>query len=194
MLYRDVLWGVPIPFFFSLFAVLFFSSSCLDLYSPSDNVNTLLETTVKWDWRGTVDPWHDLCISCFKGWWVWTGIIQETTCFLLTNVAGLYHGVSGLFCLFPLVHPALFSDLTLEYPVPPPKESCFTTSLFSPEKNHLFIHQFCSFIFELLLCAKHGGWVVWALRNIQQREKASDCHVIFYMVTLIHFCICFPSN
>ena len=181
-------------FIFFLFAVLFFSSSCLDLYSPSDNVNTLLETTLKWNWRVTVDPWHDLCISCFKGWWVWTGIIQETTCFLLTNVAGLYHGVSGLFCLFPLVHPALFSGLTLEYPVPPPKESCFTTSFFSPEKNHLFIHQFCSFIFQLLLCARHVGWVVWALRNIQPREKASDCHVIFYMVTLIHFCISFQSN
>ena len=126
MLYRDVLWGVPSPFFF-LFAVLFFSSSCIDLYSPSDNVNILLETTLKWDWRGTVDPWHDHYILCFKGWWGWTGIIQETTCFLLTNVAGLYHGVSGLFCLFPLVYPALFSGLTLESPVPPPKEFFLST-------------------------------------------------------------------
>ena len=182
MLYRDVLWGVPIPFFF-LFAVLFFSSSCIDLYSPSDNVNILLETTLKWDWRGTVDPWHDHYILCFKGWWGWTGIIQETTCFLLTNVAGLYHGVSGLFCLFPLVYPALFSGLTLESPVPPPKESCFTASLFSTEKNHLFIHQV---FFPAFILCQAWGWVVWTLRNIQRREKASDCHVVF---TWLHWCI-----
>ena len=153
--------------FFFLFSVLFFSSSCLDLYSPSDNVNTLLETTLKWDWRGTVDPWHDLSMSCFRGWWLWTDIIQETTCFLLTNVAGLYHGVSSLFCLFPLVHPALFSRLTLESPVPPPKES-YSFTLQPREESS--VHSSSIFL-NLYFVPGSGGGELCGLWGTYSKER-----------------------
>lgn len=194
MLYRDVLWGVPIlSLSFFLFSVLFFSSSCLDLYSPFDNVNTLLETTLKWDWRGTVDPWHDLCMSCFRGWWLWTDIIQETTCFLLTNVAGLYHGVSGLFCLFPLVHPALFSGLTLESPVPPPKES-YTFTLQPREESS--VHSSSIFL-NLYFVPGTGRGVVVSCVGFEEHTVKREGQWLsydFYMVTLIHFCTSFQSN
>lgn len=63
------------------------------------------------------------------------GTIQETTCFLLANVTGLYHGVSGCFpAHFALVQPAQFSGLTSESP----KNSDFTNVLFGQEKCNLF--------------------------------------------------------
>lgn len=79
------------------FAVLFFCSSCLDLHNPSKNVHNFLETTVKWDWRGSCPSLTWSTYVMLQGWWLWTETIQENTCFLPANVAGLHHGISICF-------------------------------------------------------------------------------------------------
>lgn len=125
-------------------------------------------------------------MSCFKGWWPCMGIIQETTCFLLANIAGLYHGVSGCFpAHFTLINPAQFSGLISGSP----KNSDFTNLLFRQEKCNLFMHHafLCS-----LFGARHRseGCGHWAGHSKSRKADVMSCD--FYMVT--NFYISFQSN
>ena len=147
-------------------------------------VHNFLETTPKCGWRG----------SCGSLTWSLYIRLQRTMALNGYNSGNhmlppgqcswlLPWGFRLLSCLFALVHSALFSALTLESPVPPPKKSYFTTLLFSPEKYHLFES---SILWALTLC-RAWEWGVWTLRSTQQRRE-DKCHVTFtWLYILVSF-------
>lgn len=171
------------------FAVLFFCSSCLDLHTHSENVHNFLETTLK-GLKGQLSILdmvyicHASRLVALNGYNSGQHVLPSSQCSWPSPWD--FHLLSFLFAL---VHPALFSWLTLESPVPPPKKSYCTTSLFSPEKYHLFIHQV---FFELLLCARHGSEVCGPWGTYSKEGKANVMSCDLYMV--IHFYVSFHSN